>query len=120
MTTRPTPIRPVEADSLSLGARSAVVNRTHRVVREQARVMREQRSRRRSLWAPVAICSTLLVIACYAIWSVMNLNDINADGVIDSSDQMFIVMVWLLPVSAAIFALVWMRRSRAAGVGEVS
>ncbi|HEY5213392.1 MAG TPA: hypothetical protein VIJ38_10285, partial [Acidobacteriaceae bacterium] len=50
------------------GARAVVVNRTHRVVREQALTLREQKQKSRSLWVPLAIVSILLVVTCYAIW----------------------------------------------------
>ena len=46
---------------MATGARSVVVNRTHRVVREQALTMREQKSKSRSLWVPLAISSILMV-----------------------------------------------------------
>ena len=38
-------------------ARASVVNRTHRVIREQALDMREQKERKRSLWVPLTIFS---------------------------------------------------------------
>ena len=45
-------------------ARAVVVNRTHRVVREQALEMQQNKQRSRSLWVPLGICSTLLLVMC--------------------------------------------------------
>ena len=52
-------------------ARASVVNRTHRVVRERAKTLAARRSRIRSLWIPLAVCSSLLVIICTAVWSAL-------------------------------------------------
>lgn len=92
-------------------ARAPVVNRTHRIVREQALSMRAQRSRSRSLWAPLAICSTLLVVICYAVWSLMAGYDLTPTSIPDASDQMLLVLLlWSLPVAAVALGMVWFRR----------
>jgi hypothetical protein len=96
----------------SLGARATVVNRTHRVVREQAVTLQEQRQRSRSLWVPLTICSTLLLVICYAIWGMMDGYDLTPNGVPDASDQMLILLMWSLPVTAVVFVLVWFKRGR--------
>jgi TRAP-type C4-dicarboxylate transport system permease small subunit len=102
-------------------ARAQVVNRTHRVVREQALVMREQQSRKRSLWAPVIICSSMLLIICYAVWGMMDGYDLTPTGIPDASDQMMILVLWSLPVTAVALGLVWLRRGRnRATNGEVT
>lgn len=94
-------------------ARSEVVNRTHRVVRDQALRMQEQRSRSRSLWAPLAICSALLMVIGYAIWGVLDGYDLTPNGIPDASDQVFLLLLlWSLPVTAVALGLVWFRRSR--------
>jgi hypothetical protein len=46
---------------IHLAARAGVVNRTHRVVRERAKVIQARRSRDRSLMAPLILCSVLLI-----------------------------------------------------------
>jgi hypothetical protein len=94
------------------GARASVVNRTRRVVREQALVMQAQRSRQRSLWVPVALCSTLLITIFYAVWFLLDGYDITPNGVPDASDQMFLVTVWSLPVTVGLLLMVWFRRGR--------
>jgi hypothetical protein len=93
-------------------ARAQVVNRTHRVVREQALTMREHRSRKRSLWAPVIISSSLLLVICYAAWGMMDGYDITPTGIPDASDQMMILLLWSLPVTAVLLGLVWFNRGR--------
>jgi hypothetical protein len=94
------------------GARGRIVNRTHRVVREQALSMREQRSKSRSLWVPVTISSILLVTICYAIWGVLDGYDLTPNGIPDASDQLMVLLAWSLPLTAAVLGLVWLKRAR--------
>lgn len=110
----------LQAARLHGAARAQVVNRTHRVVREQALTMREQRSRKRSLWAPVIISSSLLLIICYAFWGMLDGYDITPTGIPDASDQMIILLLWSLPVTAFLLGLVWLRRGRGRANGEVT
>ena len=102
------------------GARAVVVNRTHRVVRDQALAMRERRQQSRDLFAPLAICSVLLLVICYAIWGVLDGYDLTPNGVPDASDQLAILLLWSLPVTALVLGLVWFKRgrSRTGGNGE--
>ena len=102
----------LQAARLHGGARAQVVNRTHRVVREQALSMRERQSRKRSLWVPVIISSSLLLIICYAVWGMMDGYDITPTGIPDASDQMMILLLWSLPVTAVLLGLVWFNRGR--------
>jgi len=94
------------------GARASVVNRTHRVVRDQALAMRERRQQSRDLFAPLAICSVLLLVICYAIWGVMDGYDLTPNGVPDASDQLSILLLWSLPVTALVLGLAWFKRGR--------
>ncbi len=94
------------------GARSVVVNRTHRVVREQALTMREQKNKSRSLWVPLTISSMLLVAICYAIWGVLDGYDLTPNGIPDASDQLMVLLAWSLPVTAAVLGMVWFKRAR--------
>lgn len=112
--------RPVNQDqapsddhaAFPLAARAKVVNRTHRVIREQALTMREQREKSRSLLVPLGICSALLLMVCYAVWGVMDGYDLTPTGVPDASDQMLILLLWSLPITAFVLGLVWFRRGR--------
>jgi hypothetical protein len=93
-------------------ARASVVNRTHRVVRERAKTMAARRSRFRSLWSPLAVCSSLLVIICTAVWSALEAYDVTPGGVPDASNQFLVLCLWFLPVSMALLAVVLFHRTR--------
>jgi hypothetical protein len=97
---------------MATGARSVAVNRTHRVVREQALHLREQKSKSRSLWVPLGISSILMVMICYAIWGMLDGYDLTPNGIPDASDQLMILLLWSLPVTAAVMGLVWFKRAR--------
>ena len=97
---------------MNTSARSSTVNRTHRVVRERAQVLAAQRDRARSLWVPMAVCSALMVIICTAGWSVLDEYEISPTGVPDSSNQFLVLVLWFFPVSMALLAMVWFRRTR--------
>lgn len=97
---------------LDMGARAAVVNRTHRVVRERARFIQTRRSRVRSLWIPMAICAALLMMSATAVWSMLDEYELAPTGIPDASEQMLVILLWFLPASAALLAMVWFRRTR--------
>jgi hypothetical protein len=102
------------------GARAAVVNRTHRVVRGQALEMRELRQKERSLWVPLGIVSVMLLVVCYAVWVVMDGYELMPNGVPDASDQLVILLLWSLPVTALVLGVGWYKRGRGRmGNGEV-
>jgi cytochrome bd-type quinol oxidase subunit 1 len=94
------------------GARANVVNRTHRVVREQAMTMQAQKKRTRSLWAPMIIFSSLMIVICYAVWGLLDNYDLTPNGVPDASDQMMLLLLWSLPVTAIMLGMIWIRRER--------
>ncbi len=117
-------------DGVSLGARAGVVNRTHRVVRERAVAMQARRSHVRSLMAPLMVCSVLLILACFAVWSGLYqyqaaeaVEAVQADvatlGASDANNQFLVVLLWFVPVSAALLVTVWFRRKRAGSDAEV-
>lgn len=94
-------------------AGASMVNRTHRVVRERAKAMKTRQNRARSLWIPLLVCSALLVILCSAVWSVLDEYELVPTGVPDSSNQLMILLLWFLPVTATVLGMVWFRRMRA-------
>jgi hypothetical protein len=96
----------------NMGNRASVVNRTHRVVRERAKMLAVRRSRIRSLWIPLAVCSSLFVIICTAVWNVLDAYEVTPNGVPDASNQFLVLCLWFLPVSMALLALVLFRRTR--------
>lgn len=101
-----------QAMAVNSVAGATVVNRTHRVVRARARSIAARKSRARSLWVPLGVCSALLLVLCSAIWSVLEQNEIAPNGIPDASGQLFVVMMWFLPLSTALLALVWFRMAR--------
>ena len=104
--------------SLHVGARASMVNRTHRVVRERAKQMSARRDRIRSLWAPLAVCASLLVILVTAVWSTFDQYELNPTGMPDASDQFAVLLLWFLPVSGALLAMVWLRRTQSRRTGS--
>ncbi len=90
-------------------ASAKLVNRTHRIVRERAASLQARKSKTKGLWIPLAISGSLLTMICFAVWSVFEQNDVTPNGIPDASQQMFVFLMWCLPVSAAVLAIVWYR-----------
>jgi hypothetical protein len=105
-------VPPAMLTDRSAQARASVVNRTHRVVRERAKSMAARRSRFRSLWIPLAVCSSLLVIICTAVWTALDAYDVTPSGMPDASNQFLVLCLWFLPVSMALLAVVLFQRAR--------
>ena len=93
------------------GEPASAVRRTRRVVRERARILDRRRSRVRSLLAPLAVSSALLLILCCAVWTVLDQYEMTPAGIPDASNQLLVLALWFLPISAALLALVLLRRS---------
>jgi hypothetical protein len=103
-------------------AHAGVVNRTHRVVRERAKVLQQKRNRERSLMVPVIICSVLLILSVLAVWTglyqyeaVEAAEAVQADvATLATTDNnhFLVILLWFVPVSAAVLTTVWVRRSR--------
>jgi hypothetical protein len=108
----PGPVPREGVTDLRMGARASVVNRTHRVVRERAKALAVRRNRIRSLWIPLAVCSSLFVIICTAVWSALDAYDVTPNGVPDASNQFLVLCLWFFPVSMALLALVLFHRAR--------
>jgi hypothetical protein len=104
-------VRSALAD-LHTSASASRVNRTHRVVRERAKALADRRSRIRSLYVPLAVCSSLLIILCTAVWNVLEQYDVTPDGVPDASKQFLVLCLWFFPVSMALLAVALFRRAR--------
>jgi hypothetical protein len=102
------------------GAQGVVVNRTHRVVRERALNLQEQRRKSRSLWVPLTIFSALMIVICYAIWGMLDGYDLTPNGVPDASDQLMILLLWSLPVTAVVLGMVWFKRGRGRSFGDAA
>ena len=107
-------------EGIELGARGCVVNRTHRVVRERATVMQARRSYVRSLMVPLAICSVLLLLACFAVWSGLYQYEateaaeaVQADvAALDANNHLLVALLWFVPVTLALLAALLFRFRR--------
>lgn len=106
-------------------ARGPVVTRTHRVIRERARVLEERRSRVRSLLLPLLISSVLLGLTVLAVWTGLYqyqaVEAVGADvaALAETSNHLAVVIFWFVPVSLAVLFAVWMRRSRNGSENEI-
>jgi protein-S-isoprenylcysteine O-methyltransferase Ste14 len=78
-------------------------------VRERAKTMQARRSKVRSLWVPMLVCSALVIILCTAIWAILSEYELLPNSMPDTS---LILLLWFLPLSAALLGMVWFRRSR--------
>lgn len=93
-------------------ARATLVNRTHRVVRERARSLEASRSRVRGLLLPVLLCSVPMVMFFAAIWALLDQYDLVFAELPASAHHWLLLLVWFVPVSCAMVAMVWLRRGR--------
>ncbi len=91
---------------------AAVINRTHRVVRERAQTLHDRRRRLRALWIPLAVCAAFILMSSHAIWSLLVQYELSPTGIPDASEQMLVLLLWFLPATAAVLAAVWFRRTR--------
>ena len=109
---------------VELANRGGVINRTHRVVRQRATVIKARQNRVRSLMLPLIVCSVLLILSAIAVWSGLYQNqaaqaaeavqDVAALTTTDSSDEFLVVLLWFVPVSLALLGTVWLRRAHTA------
>ena len=119
-----------DSDSFARGAlgsgnsatRAGVVNRTHRVVRQRAKVMQARRSQVRSLMLPLIVCSVMLILTGLAVWTGLYQYqaaeaaeavqaDVAALASNDTNNQFLVVLLWFVPVSIAVLGAIWFRRT---------
>jgi hypothetical protein len=106
--------------SVDTAARAGVVNRTHRVVRQKAKVMQARRSYVRSLMVPLAISSILLLLVCFAVWSGLYQYEateaaeaVQADvAALDASNHLLVILLWFVPVTLALLGALLFRFRR--------
>lgn len=91
-------------------ASAALVNRTHRIVRQRAKTIEARRSKLRSLWIPLMVSGGLLAVIVSAIWTVLDGYEMTPIGLPDANQQLLVLALWCLPVSALLLAVVWMKR----------
>ncbi|MDR3745639.1 MAG: hypothetical protein P4K80_05855 [Acidobacteriaceae bacterium] len=112
---------------INTAACAGVVNRTHRVVRERARQMQARHSRARGLMVPLLVCSLMLLLTCFAIWSGLyqysNTETTSIDAVAstanDIGNQLAAILLWFVPVSITLLAIVLYRRTHGRANSEV-
>lgn len=109
---------------LHVPASAALVNRTQRVVREQALAMQARRRRARDLWLAGSICSALFVMLLCGLWAGLSQYDLLPSGessaaYLNSSYQMMVLAAWFVPAVAGAALLVWFKRGRGESGGSV-
>ncbi|HKO20365.1 MAG TPA: hypothetical protein VJU82_15920 [Acidobacteriaceae bacterium] len=114
-----------------VAASATVVNRTHRVVRQRAQVLKARRSRVRSLMVPLVLCSALLILTIAAVWTGLYEYQGAADALQDVSstiaaatdkpmdNEFLVTLFWFVPVTLAMLGTVWVTRSRAGTTREI-
>jgi len=103
-------------------APAALVNRTHRIVRERAKTQSDRKRLRKSLWIPLSVCSALVLIISTGVWTALAQNDLSPAGIPttipDAGEQMLVFLLWFFPVSAALLAMVWFNKTRSTSGSE--
>ena len=99
-------------------APSRVVNRTHRAIRAQALKQQAQKRKVRSLYLPL-IFGGVLLIAAMVTTAVILASDSDVEDTLPyASEQIFVLLMWLIPVSAAAIGVVWYKRVNAGRGGN--
>jgi hypothetical protein len=109
--------------SVDTAARAGVVNRTHRVIRQRAKVLQARRSYVRSLMVPLAISSVLLLLVCFAVWSGLYQFEateaaeaVQADvAALDANNHLLVALLWFVPVTLALLGALLFRFRRSGG-----
>ncbi len=102
----------------STAAPAALVNRTRRVVRERAQDLQHRRNALKVLAIPLAVSAAFVLMSSHAVWSLLDQYEISPTGIPDASDQMLVLLLWFLPITAALLAAFWVRRSRSHSQAE--
>jgi hypothetical protein len=98
---------------LNTGASAAAINRTHRVVRERAKSIQDQKRRIRSLWIPLIVSFGFLASILFAVWSLLDESELLSDGIPDASQNVMMLALWCIPLSVIVLVVVWFRRASA-------
>ena len=117
-----------ETNFSQVAASSKLVNRTHRVVRQRAQVIKQRRRYVRSLMVPLAICSALLILTVAAVWTGLYeyqgaadaLQDVSSTLSAASDDEFMVVLFWFVPVTLAVLGTVWFTRSQSSATSGIS
>ncbi len=101
----------VNSTVLRATASASMVNRTHRIIRERAANMQAQKSKFRSLLFPSIISAGLLLAVVCAAWVMLDEYDVTPVGLPEPGQQLFVFMLWCLPISVVALAVVAFRRA---------
>lgn len=101
----------VNSAMLRATASASMVNRTHRIIRERATNMQAQKSNFRSLLFPLMVSAGLLLAVVCAAWVMLDEYDVTPVGLPEPGQQLFVFMLWCLPISAVALAVVAFRRA---------
>jgi len=101
----------VNSAMLRATASASMVNRTHRIIRERATNIQANRSKFRSLLFPSVISAGLLLAVVCAAWVMLDEYDVTPLGLPESGQQLFVFMLWCLPISVVALAVVAFRRA---------
>lgn len=99
-------------------APAALVNRTRRVVSERAHDLQHRRRALKVLAIPLTVCAAFVLMSSHAVWSLLDQYEISPTGIPDASDQMLVFLLWFLPVTAALLAAAWSRRTSSRNQAE--
>ena len=94
------------------------VNRTRRVVSERAHDLQRRRRNLKVLAIPLAICAAFVLMSSHAVWSLLDQYELSPTGIPDASDQILVFLLWFLPITAALLAAAWFRRTRSRSQAE--
>ena len=108
----------MDPEVLRATASAQMVNRTHRVVHERARKIQARRSTIRSLWIPMTVSGGLLAVIVCGIWTILDEYELAPTGLPDANQQMLVLLMWCLPVSALMLGVVWFRRGNRSDDGR--
>jgi hypothetical protein len=106
----PTQQLETDMEALRATASAQMVNRTHRVVHERARKIQARRSTMRSLWIPLTVSGGFLAVIVCGIWTILDQYELSPTGLPDANQQMLVLLMWCLPVSALMLGVIWFRR----------
>ena len=80
--------------------------------------MQNRRRTLKVLVIPLAVCAAFVLMSSHAVWSLLDQYEISPTGIPDASDQMLVLLLWFLPITAALLAAFWFRRNRSQGQAE--
>ena len=113
------------SSTAAANARAAIVNRTHRVIRERATAMQARKRTVRDLMVPLAISSAILLAIAGAVWTVADEGLAGwEDGLWkrilqfggEAGNSISILLIWFLPLTVITAAIVLLRRNRNSNV----